>query len=75
MPRYIEVEKIRPYKGFFEKVDNVPKFYEWLETLPTADVVEVVRCKECKRSGLCEMEDRGRRYDDNFYCAEGELKQ
>lgn len=39
---------------------------------PTADVVEVVRCKDCKRSGLCEMEDRGRRYDDNFYCAEGD---
>ena len=41
MPRYVDVEKIRPYKGFFEKVNNVPKFYEWVESLPTADVVEV----------------------------------
>lgn len=41
MPRYIDAEKIRPYKGFFEKVDNVPKFYDWVESLPTADVVEV----------------------------------
>lgn len=40
MPRYIDAEKIRPYKGFFEKVDNVPKFYDWVESLPTADVVK-----------------------------------
>lgn len=43
MPRYIKAEDIRPYKGFFEKVDNVPKFYDWVETLPTADVVEKER--------------------------------
>ena len=41
MAKYIDVEKIRPYKGFFEKVDNVPKFYDWVESLPTADVQEV----------------------------------
>ena len=42
MARYVDAEKIRLFKGFFEKVDNVPKFYDWLETLPTADVRENV---------------------------------
>ena len=41
MPRYIDAEKINLPKGFFNTVDNVPKFYEWVETLPTADVQEV----------------------------------
>lgn len=41
MPRYIDAENIRLPKGFFEKVNNVPKFYEWLDEQPTADVAEV----------------------------------
>ena len=88
MPRYIEVEKIRPYKGFFEKVDNVPKFYEWLETLPTADVVEVVRCKECfyaipynERWTLPKKNNWMwcKRYEDvrmpEWFCADGERRK
>ena len=79
--RLIDADAIKLKKGFFEKVDNVPKFYEWLGEQPTvdavpvkvieqfkwerdtaiqqleehgipfcgkADVVPVVRCKECK---------------------------
>ena len=47
MSRYINVDTIRLPKGFFETVDNVPKFYEWLESLPPADVVEATLCKDC----------------------------
>lgn len=36
--RLIDVDEIKLPQGFFEKVDNVPKFYEWLGTLPTVDV-------------------------------------
>ena len=36
--RLIDADEIRLPHGFFEKVDNVPKFYEWLGTLPTVDV-------------------------------------
>lgn len=53
-----------------------------MNRIPTADVVEVVRCKECKKSGVTEF---GKRYckeplgmygviptsDDNF-CSYGE---
>lgn len=80
MPRYIDAEKIRPYKGFFEKVDNVPKFYDWVETLPTADAVEVVRCKECKHrdaeTGFCE--GRGwpmQLVHDDGFCDKGERSE
>lgn len=34
--RLIDADAIKLQKGFFEKVDNVPKFYEWLNSLPTA---------------------------------------
>ena len=48
MPRLIDADKIKLPQGFFEKVDNVPKFYEWLDEQPTVDAVPVVRCKDCK---------------------------
>lgn len=45
--RLIDADEIKLPKGFFNKFDNVPKFYEWLGTLPTVDAVPVVRCKDC----------------------------
>lgn len=33
--RLVDTHAIMLPKGFFEKVDNVPKFYEWLNSLPT----------------------------------------
>lgn len=54
-------------------------YKEWLETLPTADVVEVVRCKDCKFS-YEDLSGRTCSYGicvdcvvhDNFFCAYGE---
>lgn len=37
--RPIDADAIKLPKGFFEEVDNVPKFYEWLNELPTIDAV------------------------------------
>lgn len=45
--RLIDANTIKLEKGFFEKVDNVPKFYEWLGKQPTVQAVPVVRCKDC----------------------------
>lgn len=45
--RLIDADAIKLPEGFFEKVDNVPKFYDWLNSLPTIDAVPVIRCKEC----------------------------
>ena len=33
--RLIDADAIRLPKGFFEEVNNVPKFYEWLRKQPT----------------------------------------
>lgn len=38
--RLIDTDAIKLPEGFFESVDNVPKFYEWLNTLPTIDPVK-----------------------------------
>lgn len=79
--RLIDADKIKLPQGFFEKIDNVPKFYEWLDKQPTVDAVEVVRCKNCihnslnQKSGnaccnlgfaLCQLDD---------YCSCGERKE
>ena len=44
--RLIDADAIRLPKGFFEKVDNVPKFYEWLSEQPTADPVKWIPVTE-----------------------------
>ena len=36
--RLIDADAIKLPKGFFEKVNNVPKFYEWLDELPTVEL-------------------------------------
>ena len=39
--RLIDADEIRLPKGFFEKINNVPKFYEWLCNSPTVDAEPV----------------------------------
>lgn len=76
--RLIDADAIRLKKGFFEKVDNVPKFYEWLDEQPTVDAVRVVRCKECKHFNknyigtfcITHMHTT----NEDWYCADGERK-
>lgn len=38
--RLIDADAIRLPKGFFEKVNNVPKFYEWLSEQVTIDLMK-----------------------------------
>lgn len=64
--RVIDVDEIKLPQGFFEKVDNVPKFYEWLGTLPTVDAEPIrhgywaylydgnYKCSECGSWWTCE---------------------
>lgn len=39
--RLIDTDEIKLPQGFFEKIDNVPKFYEWLNGQPTVDAEPV----------------------------------
>lgn len=70
--KYVEAEKVRAsmmYNGFRAPDMTVTEF---VDDLPAADVVEVVRCRDCKNyhtDTRCEMFP-----DQNDYCSYGERK-
>lgn len=45
-----------------------------LDDTPTADVMEVVRCKECKNHEWCSIEDMALN-DETFFCKWGERRE
>lgn len=63
-------------------IAGVESYREYVEDLPTADVAEVVRCKDCKYSSPdkvygCRFEpfntlENGERMYSNDYCSYGE---
>lgn len=61
--RYIDIKKVTIPKGFFNQDLNVPKLFDWLYSQPAADVVEVVRCKDCKHflndTDYCQEHNKG----------------
>ncbi len=81
MDKYIKVEtfkrKLIDEKSFFPAI-----VARALEEMPVADVVEVVRCKDCKFykqfdkvedfDGLCDIHCIG--IDKEFYCQYGKRK-
>ena len=53
MSRYVDMDKVyetarKYHKDFAESIADLTSLREVLEDTPTADVVEVVRCKDCK---------------------------
>lgn len=44
--RLIDVDAIKLEKGFFENIDNVPKFFEWLGKQPTINPVKWIPTTE-----------------------------
>ena len=79
MARYIDVEKVDVTEVSI--YCNPEDVQEWLEEQPTADVVEVVRCKDCKHSFFikscskyeCQKGCGSLKYS-NDYCSYGERK-
>lgn len=81
MSRYIDADKVKEYilsTGFYCDTEADRKYSAELidELFPTADVVEVVRCKDCKY--YIEREDGhicANDYlykDSDWFCADGE---
>ena len=78
MPRYIDADAL------LQEINDFPYGYRGMikdvvAKMPTADVVEVVRCKDCKwweydtifEDGWC----RGKRQGNpKWFCADGERK-
>lgn len=91
MAEYLEKSKIKQYikdfcKGLisddrqFDPVDDAILLCQMIDFAPAADVVEVVRCKDCNHyiAGFCTRDINGRtnmfRMSENDYCSYGERK-
>lgn len=83
MPRYIDadllLERIYPYNGVDKSkyAINAKAVFEAIRKSPTADVVEVVRCKDCVhyQDGECNhfgYYTYAPEVDDNDFCSYGE---
>ena len=90
MAEYIEREALRKlmYEEAFEKDSDMQRwdsgcwiryklFENCIEAIPAADVVEVVRCRECKHYNAgfeCLIEGYGIERPADYFCADGERK-
>ena len=78
MSRYIDANEkltITVYDDEHEEnIDHYMTIEEILDTYtsegcpPTADVVEIVRCKDCTRQMICF-------HSDDYFCADGERRE
>ena len=77
--KVIEIAKDEYYSDFHRSMADLASLRELLEDTPTADVVEVVRCKDCKNLmfsnfyGECSKAHMGIVRPDDF-CSYGERK-
>ena len=90
MPRYIDADVMKKnleenyvFIGFADLLNDI---IEVIDTQPTADVVEVVRCKDCKHYEWADNRAFGMptKYcswtgfedvDDNDFCSRGERRE
>ena len=88
MTRYIDADEVyeiakTEHKDFARSIADLTSLRELLEDTPTADVVEVVRCKDCKywqdnNGGYPHEECRwgkGETPDAYDFCSYGERKE
>ena len=81
MAMLIDIEKIKPMDFPSTEMDGID-VVRYLNTLPTVDAVEVVRCRDCAKDGLftcpiCFIENKTLQFinhSPDFYCGEGERK-
>lgn len=94
MSRYVDMDKVyetarKYHKDFAKSMADLTSLREVLEDTPTADVVEVVRCKDCKyfldkqiknHQGICMCGEKDTSYASDFYpyaddfCSYGQRK-
>ena len=84
MPKLIDIEKIKPMDFPSTEMDGLD-VVRYLNTLPTVDAVEVVRCKDCRflemHSYRCDPDNKWpcckilkRKVKENDFCSHGERK-
>lgn len=85
MARYIDADKIEYTHGLARSLDDGHTWNELCATkdeiddIPTADVVEVVRCKDCKH-GMYDVMCKfywchGVAHSANWFCADAERRE
>ena len=79
MRRYIDVEVIeqRVCEAMVNSPHMVLPLIKFIRSIHTADVAEVVRCKDCKffcRENRCYCEEFGGIVTDEGFCSRGERK-
>ena len=79
MARYIDADALMELVGR-ERLDTRERIANLIERQPTADVVEVVRCKDCKHGSQytndkvwCSLGATS--YRPNDYCSYGERRE
>ena len=63
---------------YIKREDAIEMVLEPLNNIPSADVVEVVRCKDCiyNDGGWCGAQEYGTHHvEDDDYCSYGERKE
>ena len=73
MPRLIDADKLKAHYAWWDFSDDDDRrnkhiFDSIVDLQPTADVVEVVRCKDCRKWCICH-------HSDDYYCADGERRE
>ena len=74
--RLIDLDKIKPIDFPSIEMDGID-VVRYLNTLPTVDAVEVVRCKDCKyqnEDGDCDIHDEWFTRKPESFCCYGEMK-
>ena len=84
MPEYISREaaieaviKCQKVYGFMDEGRKLMDVYDALVALPAADMVEVVRCRDCKHYNAgfeCLIEGYGIERPADYFCADGKRK-
>ena len=87
---YIKLEDLQRYPirayhydkehGNVNFINGVEAVLEYAEQLPKADVVEVVRCKDCRHSEICPdavlwCNENNRLISGEAFCSYGERKE
>lgn len=71
MSKYVDADKVYEmaitHKDFKQSIADLVSLKEVLDDTPTADVVEVVRCKNCR------MAEEDQMIDGWYYCNNNEL--
>lgn len=77
MSDYIEREAVIKFaesnKAVSQALADIVDIREIVNDVPSADVIKVVRCKDCKYHDYCSIKEESL-FDDECFCSLGKMK-